>query len=157
MMNKEKATVAGMYIAIFLSVFLGILPGYLVDASETDISTHGNVAFEWTSTPPGQRVAKVTTETEIAIPFKVRVKGDVSKIKFLIPKKFMNFGIRIKDEVVSTKNGISNSTVLFNVPRGMPLGRHDLVILIIDPMNNREIGSGTVPFILLPQGIECMC
>lgn len=145
-----------MFTGILLSVFSG-MQGYPVDASETERAAHDNVEFEWISTPPGQRAVKVTTETRIAVPFKVRVKGEVSRIKFLVPKKFMAFGIRVKDEVIAVKEGISGSAVLFNVPRGMPLGRHDLVIMIIDPVNNKEIGSGTIPFILLPQGIECMC
>jgi len=156
MMKKEQAMMACVFTGILLSVFSG-MQGYRVDASETEMAAPDSVEFEWISTPPGQRVIKVATETEIMVPFRVKTKGGVSRIKFSVPRKFIALGIRVRDSVVTVKSGIASSAVLFNVPRGMPLGRYDLVIMIIDPASNKEIGNGTIPFILLPRGVECMC
>lgn len=143
-----RKIVITLYFSLLFLFLTGLRPG--VEASEI-------IWFEWTPQAPGQKVVKVITETAAVVKFKVNIKGDAVKLRFSITKQFTDFGIRVKNEVVESKNGIAESSVVFYVPRGLPLGRHDLIIIIIDATDNREIGRVAIPFLLLPQGIECMC
>jgi hypothetical protein len=139
-------------IVLYVSLLFLFLTGLRTGAVASEIA-----GFEWTPQGPGQKVVKVITETETAVKFKVNIKGEAVKFRFSIPKKFTDFGIRVKNDVVESKKSIAESSVVFYVPRGLPLGRHDLIIIIIDATDNMEIGRVAIPFLLLPQGIECMC
>ncbi len=135
-----------------LSLFLLLWTGQAAAVGASEIT-----GFEWKSKTQVQNVAKVITETVATVLFKVSIKGDAARLRFDVPKKFRDFGIRIDKEIVEAKNKAAESSVIFHVPRGLPLGRHDLVINVIDAADNRELGRVIIPFILLPQGIECMC
>jgi hypothetical protein len=66
-------------------------------------------------------------------------------------------GIRIVPEQADMHEGTATSAVEFNVPRGMPLGRHDLSIMISDAATDREIGRGVIRYILIPSKVDCLC
>jgi hypothetical protein len=74
-----------------------------------------------------------------------------------ISRKDRSIGINISPEEVAVHEGIAGSSVEFNIPRGIPLGRHNLAIRVIEIGTDRLIGTGILPFILLPSGLECMC
>ena len=151
---------------VFLTAIAGVQPdiplGHIgtqvAEAKDVDASTHApKVEFQWYPTIPGKTVQEVTTETEVAIPFKFRIKERVSLVIFTISKEYRAFGIRIVKRTAHVREGAAISKVDFNVPGGMPLGRHSLVIRVIDSDTGKEIGQGEIPFILLPSGIECLC
>ena len=151
---------------VFLTAIAGVQPDIplghigtqIAEAKDVDTFTHApKVEFQWYPTIPGKTVQEVTTETEVAIPFKFRIKERVSMVIFTISKEYRAFGIRIVKRAVHVKEGAAISKVDFNVPRGMPLGRHSLVIRVIDSDTGEKIGQGEISFILLPSGIECLC
>lgn len=113
--------------------------------------------FEWTPTEKGRRFQKVSTNKPISIPFEVYIKELISKVSFSISGDFKGFGIHIKDETAAVNDGRTGSLVIFNVPSGMPFGRHNLVISVTDTISGNIIGSGFIPFILLPSGFDCLC
>lgn len=139
-------------ITLYFPLFFLFLSGIRTYAEASEI-----IGFEWTPQAAGQKFIKVMTETETYVKFKVDIKGAATKLRFSIPKKFTDFGISVINEAAGSKKGIAESSVLFKVHRGMPLGRHDLIILISDATDDREIGRVIIPFLFLPQGIECMC
>ena len=129
-----------------------------VQAAETDVVTSNiNIGFQWSPTKPGWTVEKVFSERPVTVPVEITAEGNVSRVKFTIPQEYKAFGISISNEVAEVKGGKADSTVIFDMPIGLPLGRHDLVIRIMDTETGEEIGSGTIPFILLPSEFECMC
>ncbi len=167
-MSEIKAEMPRIFIVVYLVVLvaillampLGHLRGDIADAVEADVSApkvEPKVEFEWHHTMSGQTVEKITTETVVRIPFKFKIKGEITKVYFTIPPGYKAFGIRIESDVSEVREGGVGSVAVFNVHRGMPLGRHNLVIHIIDATNGKEIGKGIIPFILLPSGTECMC
>lgn len=46
-----------------------------------------------------------------------------------------------------------SSAVLFTVPPGKPLGKFDMVVTAKDAATGKEIGKGSIPFMLLPPGV----
>ena len=115
-----------------------------------------NLRLEWESAVPGRVVKVVNGKTE-RIPFRIWIGENVSRIKFGISRKDRSLGITISPEDVAVHEGIAGSVAEFTIPRGMPLGRHDLAIRVMEIGTDRMIGTGTLPFILLPSGLECMC
>ena len=115
-----------------------------------------NLNLEWGSEVPG-RVVKVVNGKPERIYFRIRTEGKVSRIKFNISRKDRSIGITISPEEVDVHEGRAGSFAEFNIPRGMPLGRHNLMIRVIEIGTDRLLGTGILPFILLPSGLECMC
>ena len=115
-----------------------------------------NLQMEWASEVPGQ-VVKVVNGKPERIAFRIRAGEKVSRIKFGISRKDRSIGINISPEEVAVHEGVAGSIVEFNIPRGMPLGRHNLAIRVIESGTDRLIGTGILPFILLPSSLECMC
>lgn len=115
-----------------------------------------NLQMEWESEAPGQ-VVKVVNGKPKRISFRIRAGENVSRIKIEISRKDSSIGITISPEVVAVHEGIAGSIVEFNIPRGMPLGRHNLRVRAMEIGTDRLIGTGTLPFILLPSSLECMC
>lgn len=116
----------------------------------------GNLRIEWESEVPG-RVLKVVNGKPMRIHFRIRTGENVSRVRFGISRKDRSIGITISPEEVTVHEGVAGSSAEFNIPRGIPLGRHNLTIRVIEIGTDRLLGTGILPFILLPSGLECMC
>ena len=116
-----------------------------------------NTKFRWFSAGNGYTVQRVTTETKTIVPVEVEVSGNITGVVFVIPPQFKTFGIRIENPSSEVKQGIARARVIFNIASGMPLGRHDLVIQVFERDGKTAIVSGTIPFIILPNDMECLC
>lgn len=109
--------------------------------------------FKWIPRRPGITRAQIALGRAVTLPFEFQIKGDVKKVKFEIPKKFSDLGIDVADDEVTVKDGKASSSVIFTVPPGKPLGKFDLEITIKDAKTGKELGKGTIPFMLLPPGV----
>ncbi len=109
--------------------------------------------FEWSSSGAP---AKVVTGRKTEIGFEFQAPGEVREASFRISAGAERMGIRLVPVKAAVSNGRVSGKVLFLVPRGMPLGRHELTIEAFD-QDGCPIGTGTMPFILLPSGSECLC
>lgn len=112
--------------------------------------------MEWESEAPGH-VVKIVNGKPERISFRIRAGENVSRVKFGISRKDRSIGINISPEEVAVHGGIAGSFAEFNIPRGMPLGRHNLAIRVLEIGTDRLLGTAILPFILLPSGLECMC
>ena len=142
-----------------LVLFFGLSFGVSYDPQEAaagESYSGSNLRMEWESEVPGH-VVKVVNGKPKRISFRIRAGENVSRIKFGISRKDRSIGITISPEEVAVHEGIAGSIVEFNIPRGMPLGRHNLAIRVIEIGTDRLIGTGILPFILLPSSLECMC
>lgn len=147
--------------AVFLMLFLreGVPRLQVIEAAEKEyLPAEARItAFRWVPTVQGRAVERLVVGTKTVIPVEVEIEGKTSEIIFMIPSKFRAFGIRMDKEVNEVKAGKAGSTVMFNIPEGVPLGRHNLVIDILEQKSRTLIGRGTIPFIFLPSDIECLC
>ncbi len=140
---------------LFFGLFLGV--SYVThEAAASEPSSGSNLQLDWESGVPGH-VVKVVNGKPERISFRIRAGENVSRIKFGISRKDRSIGITISPEEVDVHEGTAGSIAEFNIPRGMPLGRHNLAIRVIEIGTDRLIGTAMLPFILLPSGLECMC
>jgi len=109
--------------------------------------------FKWIPRRPGITRAQIALGRAVTLPFEFTVTGNVKKVKFEIPKKFTDLGIDILEDEVAVKGGKASSAVLFTVPPGKPLGKFDMVVTAKDAATGKEIGKGTIQFMLLPPGV----
>lgn len=127
-------------------------------AAEEGLATGGRVlVLSWVPTVQGRAVEHIVAGKEVAVPVEILVEGDIAEVTFRIPQRFRVYGIRLDRPASGVKGGRAHVTVLFNIPQGMPLGRHNLPIHVLDRRTGAEIGSGTLPFIFLPSATECHC
>lgn len=127
-------------------------------AAEKGLPAAGRVLdFSWVPTVQGRAVEHIVAGKEAAVPVDILVEGEITEVSFRIPQRFRAYGIRLDRSASEVKGGKAHVTVLFNIPQGMPLGRHNLPIHILDRRTGTEIGSGTLPFIFLPSAAECHC
>lgn len=140
-----------------LVLLVGVILGVSCVLQSAEAGESGsNLHLEWESEVPG-RVVKVVNGKPERIYFRIRTEERVSRVKFGISRKDRSIGITISPEEAAVREGSAGSFVEFNIPRGMPLGRHNLAIRVIESGTDRLLGTGILPFILLPSGLECMC
>lgn len=113
--------------------------------------------FRWFSAGNGHSVPRVAAETKSVVPVEVEVNGNITGVVFAISPQFKAYGIRIESPSSEVKEGIARTRVIFNIASGMPLGRHELVIQVFESDGKTAIVSGTIPFIILPNDLECLC
>jgi hypothetical protein len=158
--NLNSTRIKARIMRIFpVVLFFGLSFGVSYDpheAAAAESYSGSNLRIEWESEVPGH-VVKVVNGKPKRISFRIRAGENVSQIKFEISRKDRSMGINISPEVVAVHEGIAGSIVEFTIPRGMPLGRHNLAIRVIEIGTDRLIGTGMLPFILLPSSLECMC
>ncbi len=142
-------------LGIFFALSFGV-SSVPQEAAAVEPHSGGDLRIEWQSEVPGH-VVKVVNGKPERISFRIRAGENVSRIKFGISRKDRSIGITISPEEVAVQEGIAGSIAEFTIPRGMPLGRHNLAIRVIEVGTDRLIGTGILPFILLPSGLECMC
>lgn len=109
--------------------------------------------FKWIPRRQGITRAQIALGRAVTLPFEFYIKGNVQKVRFEIPKKFSDLGIDVADDEVTVKDGKASSSVIFTVPPGKPLGKFELEITLKDAKTGKELGKGTIPFMLLPPGV----
>ena len=140
-------------------LFFGLSFGvsyHLQEAAAGESYSGSNLRIEWETEVQGH-VVEVENGKPERISFRIRAGENVSQIKLGISRKDRSIGINISPEEVLVHEGIAGSIAEFNIPRGMPLGRHNLAIRVIEIGTDRLLGTAILPFILLPSGLECMC
>lgn len=126
------------------------------EAAAGESFSGSSLNLEWESEAPGH-VVKVVNGQPKKICFRIRTGERVARITFGISRKDRSIGITISPEEVAVHEGTAGSFAEFNIPRGMPLGRHNLAVRVMETGTDRLIGTGVLPYILLPSGLECMC
>lgn len=109
--------------------------------------------FKWIARRPGITRAQIALGRAVTLPFEFTITGNVKKVRFELPKKFVDLGIDILEDEVVIKGGKASSSVAFTVPPGKPLGKFDMVVTAKDAATGKEIGKGTIQFMLLPPGV----
>ncbi len=109
--------------------------------------------FKWIPRRQGITRAQIALGRAVTLPFEFYIKGNIQKVRFEIPKKFSDLGIDVADDEVTVKDGKAKSSVIFTVPPGKPLGKFELEITLKDSKTGKELGKGTIPFMLLPPGV----
>lgn len=162
--RKTRATPLLMSTLTLAAVLVMVFPETCLSINTAPASANESlpaggkvVAFRWFPTVSGWKTQRVVAGTEFDVPIEVEVQGDVSEISFAISAKFRDFGIGFEKETSEVLKGKAHSRVVFRIVEGMPLGRHDLGIRIFERRTGREIGSGSIPFIILPSDLECLC
>ena len=161
-MPLKKRMMIGL--AFIVAVFLGMVEPRLKDSSDNSVlSLTGGISragaeepsrFAWHANRPNIRRAQIALGRGVALRFEFTVPGGAAaNVKFGIPKKYVNMGIKVDPGEVQVQGGIASSTALFTVPPGMPLGKFDMPIIAVDAATGKEIGRGAIPFMLLPAGV----
>lgn len=109
--------------------------------------------FAWHANRPNITRAQIALGRAVALKFEFTVPGTVTNVKFGIPKKFVTMGIKVDPGEVPVQGGMASSKAFFTVPPGMPLGKFDMPVIAVDAATGKEIGKGTIPFMLLPAGV----
>ncbi|MDI6729235.1 MAG: hypothetical protein QMD44_09975 [Thermodesulfovibrionales bacterium] len=153
--KKKIIVLAVMLLLAFLTMpLIGGLKTTQIEVSLVSVA-HAEDAkgFKWIPRRPGITRAQIALGRAVTIPFEFTVTGNVKKVRFELPKKFTSLGIDILEDEVAVKGGKASSAVLFTVPPGKPLGKFDMVVTAKDAATGKEIGKGTIPFMLLPPGV----
>lgn len=157
-MLVKKRMILGL--ALFAAVFL--LRGEIGLTDSNLLSMTGGInragaeetpAFAWHANRPNITRAQIALGRAVALKFEFAVPGGTANVKFGIPKKFVQMGIKIESGEVQVQGGQAASRALFTVPPGMPLGKFDMPVIAVDAATGKEIGKGSIPFMLLPAGV----
>ena len=151
----KKRMIFGL--ALLAAVFMGRAETGLMDGAVLGISQAGAAetpGFAWHANRPNITRAQIALGRGAALKFEFTVPdGTAAKVKFGIPKKFITMGVKVESGEVQVQGGTASSKVLFTVPPGMPLGKFDMPLVAVDAATGKEIGKGTIPFMLLPAGV----
>lgn len=154
--TRRKVRIRGMFpLVLLVGLSLGV-SSVPHDAAAGEPGSGSSLRMEWELAAPAP-VVKVVSGRPERISFRIRTGENVSRIRLGISRKDRSIGITISPDEVAVHEGIAGSMAEFNVPRGMPLGRHDLAVRVLEVGTDRLIGTGILPYILLPSGLECMC
>ena len=147
-----------LVLAVFISFLCEGSPCGEASEKKGSISTGGEVwEFRWTPTSKGLSVERIVARKKVVVPIEISLTGNIAEVIFIIPSKFRAFGISMEPQVAEVKDGKAHAGVAFFILEGMPLGRHDLIIEVLDGLSRTRIGSVKLPFILLPSDLECLC
>ena len=154
-MLLKKRMIFGL--ALLVAVFMGRAEIGLMDGNVLGISQAGageTPGFAWHANRPNITRAQIALGRAVALKFEFTVPaGTAAKVKFGIPKKFVNMGIKVEPGEVQVEGGMASSKAFFTVPPGMPLGKFDMPIIAVDAATGQEVGKGAIPFMLLPAGV----
>lgn len=111
-------------------------------------------SFLWHPNRPGIKRAQIALGRAVTLQFEFLIKGKpVSRVKFGIPKKYADMGVKIDPGEVAVTEGKAASKAVFSIPPGMPLGKFDVLIIAVDAKTGEELGRGEIPIMLLPSGV----
>jgi len=147
-------------LALLAAVFMGGGEAGLMDGNVLSLAGGSRASaaetpgFAWHANRPNITRAQIALGRGTSLKFEFTVPGGTAaKVKFGIPKKFVDMGIKVEPGEVEVQGGIASSKALFTVPPGMPLGKFDMAIVAVDAATGKEIGRGAIPFMLLPAGV----
>ena len=111
--------------------------------------------FAWHANRPGITRAQIALgrATRLRFDFAVKNVADGTKVKFGISKKYAEMGISITPNAATVANGKANSRAEFSCPPGMPLGKFDMLVVMVDAKTKKVLGKGIIQFMLLPAGV----
>ncbi len=148
-------------LVVLVAVFMGRAETGLLDGNVLSLSGGTSRAgaeekpgFAWHANRPNITRAQIALGRAVALRFEFTVPdGTAANVKFGIPKKFVNMGIKVDPGEVQVQSGMAAAKALFTVPPGMPLGKFDMPIIAVDAATGKEVGKGSIPFMLLPAGV----
>lgn len=110
--------------------------------------------FAWHANRPGITRAQIALGRATRLRFEFKLKNaDGTKVKFGISRKYAEMGISITPNDVTVTNGMAKSRAEFSCPPGMPLGRFDMLVVMVDANTKKVLGKGIIQFMLLPAGV----
>ncbi|MEJ2688894.1 MAG: hypothetical protein P8130_02860 [Deltaproteobacteria bacterium] len=110
--------------------------------------------FAWHANRPGITRAQIALGRATRLRFEFKLNNaDGQDVKFGISKKYAEMGISISPNAVTIADGMANAAAEFSCPPGMPLGKFDMLIVMVDAKTKKELGRGFIPFMLLPAGV----
>jgi len=110
--------------------------------------------FAWHPNRPGIKRAQIALGRAATLKFEFFLKGkDGTQVKFGIPRKYANMGVRIDPSEVSVAGGQAASKAVMSVPPGMPLGKFDIPVIAVEAKTGAQLGKGEIPIMLLPAGV----
>ena len=155
-MRKRVRPVFKLFVcpSLFLAFAFGLTlaaAGIQKSASVAFAATNG---FAWHANRPGITRAQVALgrATRLRIEFAVK-NANGKQVMFGIAREYAQMGISIVPKAVTISNGVARAQVEFQCPPGMPLGRFDMLVVMVDAKTKQEMGKGIVPFMLLPAGV----
>ncbi|MDA8086490.1 MAG: hypothetical protein M0Z59_05215 [Nitrospiraceae bacterium] len=157
----RKRVKPGLRVIIYLVSCLVIVFGAALSGGGIQSGTRTAYAeaapganFSWHANRPGITRAQIALGRATRLRFEFAVKNaDGTRVKFGIPREFAEMGIKISPEEVTVVNGMARSNAQFSCPPGMPLGRFDMLVVMVDAKTKKEIGRGIIQFMLLPAGV----
>lgn len=122
----------------------------IAEAAEAPATT-----FAWYPNRPGIKRAQIALGRAATLRFEFFIKGsaNVTNVKFGLPKKYADMGIKVDPSQVAVSEGKAASKAVFSVPPGMPLGRFDVPVVAVNAKTGEEIGRGEIQIMLLPAGV----
>ncbi len=158
-MLLKKRMVFGL--ALLAAVFMGqggagLMTGDVLSLAGgiSQAGAEEKAGFAWHANRPNITRAQIALGRAAALKFEFTVPdGTAANVKFGIPKKYVNMGIKVDPGEVQVQGGMAASKAIFTVPPGMPLGKFDMPIVAVDAATGKEIGKGSIPFMLLPAGV----
>lgn len=110
--------------------------------------------FAWHANRPGITRAQIALGRATSLRFEFSLQNANGKnVKFGISKKYAEMGISIAPNAVTIADGMAQSMAEFSCPPGMPLGKFDMLVVMVDAETKKELGRGFIPFMLLPAGV----
>jgi hypothetical protein len=153
----KKKIVLG--VVVFVSCLALGLPWTVTDAGK-DLMVKSAAAetagseFAWHPNRPGIKRAQIALGRAATLRFEFSLKGkDGTQVKFGLPRKYADMGVRIEPNEVSVSGGQAASKAVMSVPPGMPLGKFDVPVIAVDAKTGAQLGRGEIPIMLLPAGV----
>lgn len=113
-----------------------------------------NAQFAWHANRPGITRAQIALGRATRLRFDFTLKNaDGKDVKFGISRKYAEMGISITPNAVTVANGMAKSRAEFSCPPGMPLGKFDMLVVMVDAKTKKILGKGIIQFMLLPAGV----
>ncbi len=157
----RKRVKPGFRVFIHLVSFLAIVFGVALAGSGLQKGTTvafadgtGGTQFAWHANRPGITRAQIALGRATRLRFEFAVKNaEGRQVMFGIPREYVQMGISIVPKAVTVKNGMARAKAEFECPPGMPLGKFNMLVVMVDAKTKKELGSGIIQFMLLPAGV----
>lgn len=133
-------------------IFSGFAGQTGIGAAQAEVTS--DAQFAWHANRPGITRAQIALGRGTSLKFEFLLPNANGKnVKFGISKKYAEMGISIAPNAVTIADGKANSMAEFSCPPGMPLGKFDMLVVMVDATTKKELGRGFIPFMLLPAGV----
>lgn len=146
-----------VFLASCMVIGLGVIftGGGIQKGVRTALAEEAQAAqFAWHANRPGITRAQIALGRATRLKFEFTLKNvNGQDVKFGISKKYAEMGISIAPGAVTIENGVAKAAAEFSCPPGMPLGKFDMLVVMVDAKTKKELGRGIIPFMLLPAGV----